>query len=83
MNEEEFILCPYNKSHQIIRYRMPGHMMKCRKNYRGPPLDQCMYNATHLVPMGTMDEHLESCRDYHQFHNTVFEKLADNCRPNK
>ena len=76
MNEEEFILCPYNNSHRIIRFRMPGHMMKCRKNYRGPPLDQCMYNATHLVPMGTMEAHLEGCRDYFQFHTSEFERLA-------
>ncbi|XP_043640587.1 protein D7 [Drosophila teissieri] len=54
--------CPYDKSHRIMIFRMPKHIVKCAKNYRGPPLQICKYNATHRVL--DMEEHLKEC-DYY------------------
>ncbi|KAI9584210.1 hypothetical protein GQX74_010545 [Glossina fuscipes] len=50
MSDDEFAVCPYNNAHRVLRIRMPSHIIKCRKNYKGPQLEQCAYNATHLVP---------------------------------
>lgn len=56
--------CPFNAQHRIIRHRMPIHIVKCKKNYIGPPLDACPYNAMHLLPKDKMKSHLADCPDY-------------------
>ncbi|KAI8118576.1 hypothetical protein FF38_03936 [Lucilia cuprina] len=76
MSDEEFGICPFNTSHRIVLYRMPAHIVKCRKNYSGPPLEQCIYNATHYVPMGTMQSHLQQCRDCYRFNQTKYVEIA-------
>lgn len=57
----DIVVCPYNPSHLVPYTRMPYHLMKCRRNYNGPPLDTCMYNATHLVAQGTLPQHYQNC----------------------
>lgn len=59
--EEETVSCPYNPEHLVQYTRMPYHLMKCKVNYKGPPLDTCPYNATHLVKKGTLPEHFKEC----------------------
>lgn len=76
MPDEDFSICPFNKSHRIIQYRMPAHIIKCRRNYCGPPLEQCIYNATHFVPVGTMTEHLQSCKDCFHFNQSKYVGIA-------
>ncbi|XP_001355963.3 gametocyte-specific factor 1 [Drosophila pseudoobscura] len=68
MSNYLFGTCPYNKNHRIMLFRMPGHIVKCMKNYRGPPLHICKYNATHRVL--DMEEHLKECEDYMKFTET-------------
>ncbi|EDW11126.1 gametocyte-specific factor 1 [Drosophila mojavensis] len=68
MSDSEVGICPYNKSHRILLYRMPGHIIKCMRNYMGPPLEICKYNATHRMPGELMEQHLEKCADYKKFH---------------
>lgn len=59
--EDDAVQCPYNPEH-VVRYaRMPYHLIKCKKNYQGPPLDTCPFNATHLVAKGTLQEHFKTC----------------------
>ncbi|KAI8042498.1 protein D7 [Drosophila gunungcola] len=62
MSDYEFGICPYDKTHRIMLFRMPKHIVKCQKNYRGPPLKICKYNATHRVL--DMEEHLKECPYY-------------------
>jgi len=62
MSNYEFGICPYNPDHRIMLFRMPKHIVKCEKNYRGPPLKICKYNATHRVL--DMEEHLKECSYY-------------------
>ncbi|XP_033173688.1 gametocyte-specific factor 1 [Drosophila mauritiana] len=62
MSDCEYGICPYDKSHRILLFRMPKHIIKCEKNYRGPPLQTCKYNATHRVL--NMEKHLKEC-DYY------------------
>lgn len=77
MSDDEYGICPFNGAHRIILYRMPAHIIKCRKNYTGPPLEQCSYNATHFVPVGTMAEHLQECRDCYRFNQSLYSKIAE------
>uniref|UniRef100_A0A1A9ZFL6 CHHC U11-48K-type domain-containing protein n=1 Tax=Glossina pallidipes TaxID=7398 RepID=A0A1A9ZFL6_GLOPL len=70
MSDDEYGVCPYNNAHRVLRIRMPSHIIKCRKNYTGPELEQCAYNATHLVAAGTMRQHLEGCMDRHMNNNS-------------
>lgn len=65
---DDIVSCPYNPAHLVPYTRMPYHLLKCRRNYNGPPLDTCPYNATHLVPKGTLKEHYTKCNAY--FHAT-------------
>ncbi|XP_055383063.1 gametocyte-specific factor 1 homolog [Condylostylus longicornis] len=61
---DEYVTCPFNKAHRILKFRMPRHIIKCQLNYRGDPLEQCPYNAQHFIKEGTLAEHLNSCEDY-------------------
>ncbi|XP_075153366.1 uncharacterized protein LOC142226972 [Haematobia irritans] len=77
MSDEEYGICPFNSGHRIVLFRMPAHIVKCRKNYTGPPLDQCPYNATHYIPAGTLSEHLKKCRDCYRFNQATYTKMAE------
>ncbi|KAH8409621.1 hypothetical protein KR222_011609 [Zaprionus bogoriensis] len=68
MEDLQFGVCPYNASHRIVLFRMPAHILKCARNYRGPPLAICAYNATHRVLPEQMEAHLEQCLDYYRFY---------------
>ncbi|XP_023170767.1 gametocyte-specific factor 1 homolog [Drosophila hydei] len=67
MCDSDYGICPYNKSHRIVLFRMPGHIIKCMRKYKGPPLIICKYNATHRMPAEQMEQHLEECADYQKF----------------
>lgn len=68
------VQCPFNKEHLVIRHRMPYHIVKCKKNYKGPPLETCAYNAMHMLPIEQMPKHLDECKEYHQFMNQTYLK---------
>ncbi|KAH8260350.1 hypothetical protein KR026_009943 [Drosophila bipectinata] len=74
MSYYEFGICPYNPDHRIMLFRMPGHIVKCKKNYRGPPLQICKYNATHRVL--DMEEHLKECTYYRNYIDTQAVRMA-------
>ncbi|KAH8413046.1 hypothetical protein KR009_007735 [Drosophila setifemur] len=65
MSDYEFGICPFDKNHRIMLFRMPKHIVKCEKNYTGPPLKICKYNATHRVL--DMERHLEECSYYRRY----------------
>lgn len=72
--EDDAVLCPYDPQHVVPYARMPYHLMKCKKNYRGPELDTCPFNATHLVKKGTLDEHYKTCIAYYHASRPYNEK---------
>lgn len=72
--ESEIMTCPYNPQHRLIRHRMPYHIVKCKKNYTGPPLDVCPYNAMHIVAHSAIVEHMQNCPDYHITMRETYEK---------
>lgn len=61
--QDEYMVCPYNKAHSILRSRMPAHLIKCVKQFRGEPLSKCPYNAMHLFPKGEEGNHMKNCVD--------------------
>lgn len=61
--DECLAICPYNPEHKLQRHRMPGHIVRCRPKYRGPPLVGCPFNAMHQIPAQQMAEHLVNCAD--------------------
>lgn len=50
--DDDWMICPFNSAHVVLRKRLAYHIIKCRSNYKGPPLEICPYNATHYVPKG-------------------------------
>lgn len=64
MDDNKWVSCPYNEEHRVLELRLPYHMIRCKKNYKGPPLETCPFNATHLVPQGTLQEHYTECISY-------------------
>ncbi|EAT41705.1 AAEL006678-PA [Aedes aegypti] len=62
--DDELVTCPYNKEHRIIRYRLPYHIIKCKKQYVGKQLEPCPFNAMHLVDKNEMTAHIKDCPDY-------------------
>lgn len=71
--DPEYVTCPYNPQHRLVRHRMPYHIVKCKKNYFGPPLDVCPFNAMHMVPSTDIMEHMQNCPDYHTTMREIYE----------
>lgn len=74
LNMPSYVKCPYDSSHQISVSRMPNHMLRCERNYRGPPLQNCPFNAMHRVPAGTLAEHFKTCDAYYATKREKIEK---------
>ncbi|CAH0393273.1 unnamed protein product [Bemisia tabaci] len=65
---EQLLTCPYNRSHRILRFRMPLHLVKCGRQYEkeNPHHDMknCIYNFNHVVPEKKLNYHMaEKCED--------------------
>lgn len=60
---ESLVQCPYEKVHMIRLKRMPYHLQKCRRNYKGQEFKVCPFNARHEVPEPEYQHHLINCPD--------------------
>uniref|UniRef100_A0A182S2M0 CHHC U11-48K-type domain-containing protein n=1 Tax=Anopheles funestus TaxID=62324 RepID=A0A182S2M0_ANOFN len=62
---DEMMICPYDKSHIIVRHRMPYHLVKCKKHHdKAQMMESCPFNAMHVVLKTDMKEHIGKCPDY-------------------
>ncbi|CAH1641987.1 unnamed protein product [Spodoptera littoralis] len=59
INNENYATCPYNPCHRVSRSRLQHHIIKCQKTH--PPLEICLFNATHRYPAHLMKDHYEVC----------------------
>ncbi|KAK7865194.1 hypothetical protein R5R35_003915 [Gryllus longicercus] len=77
--DEEYIHCPYNTSHMILKSRMQYHLFKCRKIYRTANVEICPFNASHHVPAPEIKFHLTICESRYLADRTVY--LPDDENP--
>lgn len=61
--EDPLTQCPYNQSHVILKSRMQGHIVKCKKNYPMANKMVCPFNAVHHVDKPDYQYHLSTCPD--------------------
>ncbi|XP_055586300.1 gametocyte-specific factor 1 homolog [Uranotaenia lowii] len=64
---EDLVECPYNKAHQIMKFRMQTHLYKCRKNHKHLKYVRCPFNETHDIPELELKIHTEICPDRESF----------------
>jgi hypothetical protein len=62
---ESLVQCPYDKIHRIRLKRLPYHLQKCRRNYKGERFLVCPFNARHELPRLEYEHHLVHCEDRH------------------
>ncbi|XP_054285787.1 uncharacterized protein LOC129002187 [Macrosteles quadrilineatus] len=61
---EVFVICPYDRAHEIRKGRMQFHIEKCRRNFPGSDLVECPYNKIHMIPEPELNYHIEEeCSD--------------------
>ncbi|KAH8381113.1 hypothetical protein KR200_002020, partial [Drosophila serrata] len=60
---QNYVMCPYNKSHILLPSRLAAHLIRCARNYPSSKLVRCAFNNTHLYSADDMKTHLENCPD--------------------
>lgn len=60
---EEYLECPYDRTHMVRAKRFQYHLMKCRSNYKGKEYATCPFNAKHEMPKPELRHHIASCPD--------------------
>lgn len=59
--EEGTVMCPYEKSHIILKTRIQNHLIKCARNHPEIHLERCPFDVTHHLRPEEKDEHIKSC----------------------
>ncbi|KAH8255528.1 hypothetical protein KR038_005139, partial [Drosophila bunnanda] len=60
---EDYVICPYNNSHRLIRGRLGAHLSRCARSYPSSKLVRCSFNNTHLYSVTDMKNHIANCPD--------------------
>lgn len=60
-DNDDVLLCPYNKQHRIPSTRFQRHLVKCEKNFPPDYKIICPYNATHRLSKSEIQEHIKGC----------------------
>ncbi|XP_012282846.1 uncharacterized protein LOC105701027 [Orussus abietinus] len=59
--DDPIIICPYDRSHRIVRSRIQKHIVKCERNFPENYKEICPYNATHRLFKADMENHIKTC----------------------
>ncbi|KAH8261650.1 hypothetical protein KR044_012977, partial [Drosophila immigrans] len=60
----DFVTCPYDKSHRLLRGRLPKHLISCGRNLvNSHQWVVCPFNTTHRCIKEELSEHLKECED--------------------
>ncbi|KAM5181186.1 protein D7-like [Mantella aurantiaca] len=65
MDVNALIQCPYDKSHKVLAFRFPYHLVKCRENNpaAAKKMATCPFNARHIVPKKELELHMQTCEN--------------------
>ncbi|XP_011191713.1 gametocyte-specific factor 1 homolog [Zeugodacus cucurbitae] len=58
---EEYVQCPYDPAHTILKKRFQVHLGRCRKNQHNAPKVTCPFNVTHILNKQELDWHVKNC----------------------
>lgn len=45
----EFVKCPFDEHHRVLKTNIQKHLMRCEKNHPTIKLVQCEFNKTHKI----------------------------------
>ena len=62
-DKEEYYLCPFDDTHQILAKRFVYHIGRCRVNFPHVDVKTCSFNARHIVQADKFDQHMATCPD--------------------
>ncbi|OQV21167.1 hypothetical protein BV898_04927 [Hypsibius exemplaris] len=62
-SDDAMYTCPFDPDHKIRRFKMEGHLFKCKKNHPEIKVATCPYNATHVMPARLFVDHVTGCPD--------------------
>lgn len=60
---EDYLECPYDRTHMVRAKRFQYHLMKCRTNHKGHEFVKCPFNAKHEMPKPELRHHVAGCPD--------------------
>uniref|UniRef100_A0A1A9WRL6 CHHC U11-48K-type domain-containing protein n=1 Tax=Glossina brevipalpis TaxID=37001 RepID=A0A1A9WRL6_9MUSC len=58
---DDFVTCPYENSHRVLRKRLARHLLKCRVTFPHVVLKKCPWNNSHLVFESEFGNHVNNC----------------------
>ncbi|EDW18898.1 gametocyte-specific factor 1 homolog [Drosophila mojavensis] len=61
-NFNDFVSCPYDKTHNVLRGRLLQHLDRCSRN-SNIELKVCPFNDVHRFPEENIGEHIKVCPD--------------------
>lgn len=63
--EDDYVTCPYDKSHRLQRSKIQIHLVKCRRNHTCDKSEMltCPYDATHVFHQAEYQYHINNCRE--------------------
>ncbi|XP_064536894.1 gametocyte-specific factor 1 homolog [Drosophila montana] len=59
--DENYVVCPYDKVHRILPSRLALHLIRCARNNSSIKLVRCPFNTTHMLKPDELHEHVASC----------------------
>lgn len=61
---DDYVICPYDKSHNVLRGRLTIHLQRCARNSdKSNRFGVCPYNFNHRFDKKELHTHIENCPD--------------------
>ncbi|XP_035724354.1 gametocyte-specific factor 1-like [Vespa mandarinia] len=76
MATDDYVTCPYDPSHRILKSRMSRHLIKCELNHPTLRLLTCPYNKIHRISPLEYEHHLSICESKGTVQRNYFENAS-------
>ncbi|XP_002133918.2 gametocyte-specific factor 1 homolog [Drosophila pseudoobscura] len=70
-NKDDYLECPFDERHLIMRSRMTVHLVRCAPNHHGSRKVRCPFNNTHIDTISKMKIHVGTCPERAGFEKFV------------